>query len=123
MNTGAETGRPENATSAHVDRVAIKAPPFWKADPKLWFIQLEAQFELSGIASDTTKHNHAVSAIDTCVLTQVSDYVTAPPATGSIKASKKGWKLYFPRAARKNLENSFPKLHWATRNRRSSSMK
>jgi len=40
-----------------VNRISIKVPPFWKVDPKLWFIQLEAQFELAHITVDQTKYN------------------------------------------------------------------
>lgn len=72
---------PQEPAARQVDRVSIKLPPFWKNDPKLWFIQLEAQFDLSNIVVDSTKYNYVVSAVDTEILTQVADFVTNPPAT------------------------------------------
>lgn len=64
-----------------VNRVAIKMPPFWKTDPSIWFAQVEAQFDLSGITNETTKYNHIVSAVDTDILSQVSDIIQKPPET------------------------------------------
>lgn len=72
----------------YVSRVAIKPPPFWKSDPKLWFIQLEAQFELSHIVLDGTKYNHVLSAIDTDILTQVTDFLINPPQLGKYEGIK-----------------------------------
>lgn len=63
----------------HINRVSVKPPPFWKSDPKLWFIQLEAQFDLSGVVQDSTKYNYVITAIDTDILTQVTDFVLNPP--------------------------------------------
>lgn len=83
-----ETGEQSN-TQQQVDKVSIKAPPFWKAEPRVWFIQLEAQFDLGGITQDTTKYNYVISAISTEVLTQVADFVTAPPAQNKYPELKK----------------------------------
>lgn len=71
---------PQNATSNNVERVSVKVPPFWKADPRLWFIQLEAQFDLASITTDSTRYNYVLSAIDTDILTQVTDFlINTPP--------------------------------------------
>lgn len=63
----------------NVSAVSIKVPPFWKANPALWFCQLEAQFENSHITVDRTMYNSAVMSIDSSVLSQVSDIVLNPP--------------------------------------------
>lgn len=63
-----------------VSRVAVKVPPFWKANPKLWFRQLDSQFYNAGITSDVTKFHTLVGAIESEVLTHVSDIVCNPPA-------------------------------------------
>lgn len=62
-----------------ISTVSVKAPPFWKANPALWFCQLESQFETSRISLDKTKYHTAVTAIDSSILSQVSDIVLNPP--------------------------------------------
>lgn len=69
----------DTTTSINVSRVSVKAPPFWKGDPNIWFAQIEAQFALSGITNDTTKYYHVISAVDTEILTQVTDIIQGPP--------------------------------------------
>lgn len=65
---------------SHVARVALKLPPFWKNNIKLWFIQAESNFELSGITNENTKYNNIVAAVDPETLTNVSDILLNPPA-------------------------------------------
>ncbi|GFQ93959.1 uncharacterized protein TNCT_87391 [Trichonephila clavata] len=62
-----------------VSRVGVKLPPFWKANPALWFVQLEAQFALAGITPDNTKFNHVISAIDSDISNCVCDIILKPP--------------------------------------------
>lgn len=64
----------------HIGRVAVRAPPFWKENPALWFRQLESQFHINAITSSETKYHIAVAALDTAVINQVSDVVMNPPA-------------------------------------------
>ncbi|XP_055950353.1 uncharacterized protein LOC129984489 [Argiope bruennichi] len=74
---------------ATVSRVGVKLPPFWKANPALWFVQLEAQFALAGITADDTKFNHVVSAVDSDILNCVSDIILKPPDTDKYPTLKK----------------------------------
>ncbi|GBM77662.1 Retrovirus-related Pol polyprotein from transposon opus [Araneus ventricosus] len=69
MPDGPEITKPELA------RVAFRAPPFWETDPDLWFLQLESQFKLSSISTDETKFHSVVAALDSKVLSYVSDIV------------------------------------------------
>lgn len=71
-----------------VSRVTIKAPPFWKANPALWFCQLEAQFHMNRITSDTHKYYTVVAAIESTILHQVSDLVLTPPEQNMYKSLK-----------------------------------
>ncbi|GBN01400.1 Transposon Ty3-I Gag-Pol polyprotein, partial [Araneus ventricosus] len=64
---------------ATIARVRVKLPPFWKANPALWFVQLDAQFALAGITVDDTKFNHVISAVDSEILNSVSDIILRPP--------------------------------------------
>lgn len=42
-------------------KISVRVPPFWAENPKMWFIQLEAQFEISGITTDRTKFYSVVA--------------------------------------------------------------
>ena len=66
--------------TVQVSRVAVKVPPFWKTNPKLWFRQLDSQFFNAGITSDVTKYHTLVGAIESDVLACVSDIILQPPA-------------------------------------------
>ncbi|CAI6367886.1 unnamed protein product [Macrosiphum euphorbiae] len=84
-NTNANANNSSNSNNypafATVNRVTVKVPPFWKSDPAIWFAQVEAQFHLGGITNDLTKYNHIVGAVDTEILSQVSDIIQKPPDT------------------------------------------
>ncbi|XP_017478397.1 PREDICTED: uncharacterized protein LOC108368130 [Rhagoletis zephyria] len=69
-------------------RVSAKLPPFWNANPEIWFAQGEAQFIVAGITIDDTKFNHVIGNIDGKILARVSDVVVAPPATDKYSALK-----------------------------------
>lgn len=71
---------PQSEARVEVSRVTVKAPPFWKANPALWFCQLEAQFQMNQITSDRTKYYTVVAAIESTILDQVSDLVLNPPS-------------------------------------------
>ncbi|XP_050518310.1 uncharacterized protein LOC126892714 [Diabrotica virgifera virgifera] len=55
-------------TSASVDRISVKIPPFWPNDPEIWFLQVENQFTLANITSDATKFNYIVANLDTAYI-------------------------------------------------------
>ncbi|GFQ86159.1 hypothetical protein TNCT_535591 [Trichonephila clavata] len=66
----------ENYSSSIVARVSIKPPTFWKPDPKIWFLQLEAQFRNASITAGQTKYDYVVSSIKAEILAQVTDILT-----------------------------------------------
>lgn len=68
-----------NPNMEDVSRINVRVPPFWKANPALWFCQLEAQFAMNKITSDRTKYCAVVAAIESTILQQVSDLVLNPP--------------------------------------------
>lgn len=74
---------------SQVAHVAVKPPPFWKCNPTLWFVRLEAQFSLAGITSEITKFNHVVAALDADILTSVTDLLMNPPKASPYEALKK----------------------------------
>lgn len=73
---------------SELNRISVKPPNFWKNKPKLWFIQLEAQFANSSIIQDLTKYNTVVAALDENVLDFVIDILTDPPVSNKYEALK-----------------------------------
>ncbi|GFR26821.1 unconventional myosin-Vb [Trichonephila clavata] len=80
---------PNECDSNQISHVAVKPPPFWKHNPALWFVRLEAQFELAKILNDTTKFNYVLSAVESDILNSVSDFVLKPPENLKYNALKK----------------------------------
>lgn len=71
-----------------ISRISVRPPPFWRENPALWFKQLESQFYTNGITVSDTKFHIAVSALDTAIISQVSDVVMNPPNTGKYEKLK-----------------------------------
>jgi hypothetical protein len=67
----------------HINKVAVRLPPFWFDKPNVWFAQAEAQFTLAGITSDSTRYNHVVAQLDTRLAAEVEDIITNPPKDGA----------------------------------------
>ncbi|XP_063616254.1 uncharacterized protein LOC134789613 [Cydia splendana] len=62
-----------------VFRVGIRVPPFWPEEPAVWFAQLESQFTISGITSDTTKFYHVIGNLNPQFAIEVKDIILSPP--------------------------------------------
>ena len=63
-----------------VAAVSVKLPPFWPADPAVWFLQVEAQFSLKGIVQQRTRFDHVIAVLAPEVATEVRDLIINPPA-------------------------------------------
>ncbi|CAF4918237.1 unnamed protein product [Pieris macdunnoughi] len=69
-------------------KVGIKIPPFLPNRPALWFAQLEGQFCLAGITSDTTKFYNATSQLDPQFAIEVADIIESPPKDNKYQTLK-----------------------------------
>ena len=73
---------------AEENAVALKLPTFWCSQPRVWFAQAEAQFEIRKITADETRYYYVLSALDQDTATRLLDLISAPPSTDKYKALK-----------------------------------
>ncbi|XP_076223030.1 uncharacterized protein LOC143174457 [Nomia melanderi] len=73
---------PQTAFSADVFKVGIRVPPFWHYNPVLWFQQLEGQFALNGVTTNTIKFYYVASYLNLKCMQEVEDVVQNPPDKG-----------------------------------------
>lgn len=70
---GADTNNPE------VCKVGVRIPPFWPEEPEIWFAQVEGQFSISGITSDSTKFHYVIGQLENRYSREVKDIIINPP--------------------------------------------
>lgn len=70
---------PEHPAASSVSAVTIKIPPFWPADPAIWFAQVEAQFACRGVVQQRTRFDHIIAALAPDVAAEVRDLILHPP--------------------------------------------
>ena len=71
-----------------INAVSLKIPPFWPADPLLWFAQVEAQFATRNITVSKTKFDYVIAALSPEYATELRDLVLSPPEDELFKALK-----------------------------------
>lgn len=83
LPTGSTNASDGRMSTADIDifKVGTRLPPFWPEEPELWFAQVEGQFAISGIISDSTKFYYVVGQLDSQFSREVKDIIISPPAT------------------------------------------
>ncbi|GFS64664.1 retrovirus-related Pol polyprotein from transposon 297 [Nephila pilipes] len=69
----------DSAAAINIARVSVKVPLFWRANPVIWFSQMESHFILAGIPIEITKFYHIISALQPEELDIVGDIILNPP--------------------------------------------
>lgn len=80
--------RQQTADAENVSRISVKVPPFWPADPDLWFAQLEQQFQVAGISNSDTKFAYVAGNLDQRYASEVRDILLNPPESDKYDALK-----------------------------------
>ena len=62
-----------------VAAVVVHLPPFWPANSRVWFVQVEAQFSRRGITTSRTKYKGIVCALPMEYATEIQDLLLDPP--------------------------------------------
>ena len=60
---------------AAVHAVAVKLPPFWEPNPRVWFVQAEAAFRHANVSREVTKFDHVLTALPTSTVNSIIDLV------------------------------------------------
>lgn len=82
--------------ATHIDRFErLELPPFWSQQIHLWFVAIEAQFQLRKISADTTKYYAVVARLDQDSLITVENIISNPPETDKYAALKEALTNHF----------------------------
>lgn len=68
-----------------VNAVSLK---IWTSDPYVCFTQVEAQFAVRNISTDTVIFHYVVSALDSATVKEVRALIINPPSQNKYQASR-----------------------------------
>ncbi|KAF8793545.1 hypothetical protein HNY73_005010 [Argiope bruennichi] len=94
----------QNEASGNIARVTVKVPPFWRANPELWFKQIESQFILASVTTEITKFHHIVSVLQPEELEIVGDIMQDPSAERPYEALRRRLCSQYAQNQRRGIE-------------------
>ena len=69
----------ERPTEAgYVEAYAMKIPPYWPANPQIWFMQIKTLFAARGITSQRTMYHHIVGSHSPEIAMKIRDLLLRP---------------------------------------------
>ena len=69
----------DNRPAPTVSAVSVKIPPFWPANPQVWFAQVEAQFATWNITAQRTCFDYIVALLAPEFAIEIRDLLLSPP--------------------------------------------
>ncbi|GFQ79521.1 uncharacterized protein LOC108253948 [Trichonephila clavata] len=90
-----------------IARVSVKVPPFWKLDPRIWFMQIEAQFRNSEITADQSKYDIVISTNEAEIISYISDIVINLPTNDKYDTIKNRQMSVFADSETKRTQKLF----------------
>ena len=75
------TSAPDAATTPvpTMATVSVKLPPFWPANPEVWFTQVEAQFTTRSMTAQKTRFDYVISSLSPEFAMEIRDLLLKPP--------------------------------------------
>lgn len=66
----------------------IKLPPFWPADPEVWFAQVEAHFATKRLNAQKARFDYVVASLTPEIATEIRDLILKPPTVNPYNVLK-----------------------------------
>ncbi|KAG0440760.1 hypothetical protein HPB47_016187, partial [Ixodes persulcatus] len=64
---------PEQPAEGQLSALQLRLPPFWTADPQIWFAQVESQFTTWRITSQVQRFHHIIVALPPDIAAEIRD--------------------------------------------------
>ena len=68
----------EEPQTTNMGVVNVKTPPFWPANPQVWFAQVEVQFTTRGISQQCTKYDYIIASLAPEHATEIHELLLQP---------------------------------------------
>lgn len=68
------------SSSSTTNASELKPPHFWPKNPRVWFNQVEAHFQLCHITPQESKYLHVIAALPPDITDAIDDVLTSTPS-------------------------------------------